>query len=222
VTKAEGNAGVTAFTFRASLSGPATQTIRVGYATADGTATVANSDYKPAAGTLTFLPGQTSKTITVQVNGDKVVEPNETFAVNLGPVTGPGVIGHRHGVGTIVNDDRTPPPPAVRIRINDESDFERDSGLLPITFKVSLDKASTKTVTVHFATANGTAAAGSDYNATSGTITFAPGQTRRTVTVFVRGDTVRELDETFFVDLTSPTNALIARGRGRGLIRNDD
>jgi hypothetical protein len=77
-------------------------------------------------------------------------------------------------------------------------------------------------VSVHFATANGTARAGSDYNATSGTLTFAPGQTRKTVTVFVRGDTVRELDETFFVNLSSPLNAAIARRQGRGLIKNDD
>jgi hypothetical protein len=223
VTKAEGNAGNTPFTFRVSLSRAAAQLIRVSYATADGTATVAGNDYDPATGTLTFLPGQTSKLITVKVDGDGVVEPNETFTVNLGPVVGPAVIGRGRGVGTILNDDPPPPPPpSVRISINNESDFERDSGLLPITFKVTLDRPSTRTITVHYATANGTAAAGSDYNATRGTITFAPGQTRRTVTVFVRGDRVKELDETFFVDLSTPTNARIAGGRGRGLIRNDD
>ena len=187
--------------------------IRVSYATADGTATLAGSDFDPATGTLTFLPGQTSKFITVKVDGDRFVEPNETFTVNLGPVIGPAVIGKGRGVGTILNDDfRPPPPPSVRVSINNESDFERDSGLLPITFKVTLDRASTRTVTVQYATANGTATAGSDYNPTRGTITFAPGQTRRTVTVFVRGDRVKELDETFFVDLSSPTSARIARG----------
>jgi len=127
------------------------------------------------------------------------------------------------GVGTIINDDAPPPPPpTVRISINDESDFERDAGRVPITFKVRLDRASTKPVTVHFATANGTAVAGSDYDATSGTITFAPGQTHKTVTVYIRGDRLREQDDTFFVNLSSPMKAVIARGQGKGLIKNDD
>jgi hypothetical protein len=92
----------------------------------------------------------------------------------------------------------------------------------PITFKVRLDKASTKTVTVHYATVNGTAVAGSDYNATSGTVTFAPGQTQKLVSVYFRGDTLHEADESFFVNLSSPMNALISKGQGKGVIKNDD
>ena len=110
----------------------------------------------------------------------------------------------------------------MSIAVNDESGPEGNSGLRPITFKVWLDKASTRTVTVHYASANGTAIAGSDYNAARGTITFAPGQTQKMVTVYVRGDTMKEPDETFFVNLSSPINALIAKGQGKGVIKNDD
>jgi chitinase len=192
----------------------------VHFSTANGTASSA-SDYVAKSGTLTFAGGQTSKTVTVQVRGDTTVEGNETFFLNLFNATG-ATIADGSGRGTILNDDSAPPPPKVSVTINDESAFEGNSGLRPVTFKVWLDKASTKTVMVHFATANGTALAGSDYNAASGTVTFAAGQTQRTVTVFVRGDTLKESDETFFVNLSSPINALIARNQGKGVIRNDD
>src|SRR5205823_13043755 len=74
----------------------------------------------------------------------------------------------------------------------------------------------------NYATADGTAMAGSDYQATSGTLTFMPGETQKTVTVSVIGDTANEPDETFFVRLSSPSNASIADGEGVGTILNDD
>jgi chitinase len=204
-----------------TLSEPSATRVTVQFGTQNVTATN-GQDYVARNGTLTFNPGQMSKTVTVLVNGDTRLEPDERFNLNLFNAAGAG-IDDGTGVGTILNDDPAPPPPPkVFISINDESDFERDAGLVPITFKLTLDRASTRTVSVHFTTANGTATAGSDYNATSGTITFTPGQTRRTVTVFVRGDRVRERDETFFLQLSSPINGMIARGRGRGLIKDDD
>jgi hypothetical protein len=222
LAKAEGNSGQTAFTFSVKMNRPSTSTVKVHYSTQNVTA-ARGEDYVAKAGTLTFAPGETSKTVTVLVNGDTKAEGDERFNLNLFNVTGGATIDKGTGVGTILNDDTAPPPPPkVSISVNDESDFEGNSGLRPITFKVWLDKASTKTVTVHFATANGTAAAGSDYNAASGTVTFAPGQTQKMVTVYVRGDTVKEPDETFFVNLSSPINASIAKGQGKGVIRNDD
>ena len=86
MTVTEGNAGTTAATFTVTLSAAATFPVTVNYATANGTAT-AGSDYTAASGTLTFAPGQTSKPITVTVNGDTAVEPNETFFVNLSAPT---------------------------------------------------------------------------------------------------------------------------------------
>src|SRR4029453_19349063 len=89
---------------------------------------------------------------------------------------------------------------------------EGDSGTSQMSFDVSLVPASAQTVTVQYGTANGTATAGSDYSATSGTLTFAPGETAKSVPVTVLGDTLSEGSETLFVDLTAATNAAIGRG----------
>ncbi|MEG3437101.1 Calx-beta domain-containing protein [Pannus brasiliensis CCIBt3594] len=89
-------------------------------------------------------------------------------------------------------------------------------------FAVTLDRASAQTITVNFATANGTAIAGSDYNATSGTLTFTPGVTSRTITVRVIGDGTAESNETFAVNLSNAVNATIADAQGIGTIVNDD
>ena len=91
---------------------------------------------------------------------------------------------------------------------------EGDTGSLNATFTVTLTPASTQTVTVGYATANGTATAGSDYTAASGTLTFAPGATTQTVAVGVLGDLLDEANETFTVNLSGPVNAVIADSAG--------
>jgi hypothetical protein len=92
----------------------------------------------------------------------------------------------------------------------------------PLTFTVSLSAASTQPVTVQYATANGTAAAGSDYVAAAGTLTFAPGETRKTVVVTVVRDTAAEANETLSLTLSGPTNAALARAFATGTILDDD
>jgi len=77
-------------------------------------------------------------------------------------------------------------------------------------------------VTVNYATADGTATAGSDYTAKSGSVTFTAGATSRTITVSILGDRTPEPNETFFVNLSSPVNTTIANGQGVGTILNDD
>ncbi len=215
VSQAEGNSGTTSFTFTVSLSAASGKTVTVNYATADVTAT-AGSDYQAAGGTLTFNPGETSKPVNVVVNGDTTFEPDETFAVNL---TAPGnaTIADGQGAGTIANDDAQP-----TISINDVSQGEGNSGTTAFTFMVSLSTASSQTITVNYATADGTATAGSDYQAASGTLTFNPGETSKPVVVLVNGDALNELDETFLVNLTAPANATIADNQGVGTIVNDD
>ncbi|AWM37417.1 Extracellular serine protease precursor [Gemmata obscuriglobus] len=105
VTAAEGNTGGTPFTFTVTLSVPSSQTVTVNYATAPGTAT---DDFVSISGTLTFAPGETSKTVTVTVIGDTVIEPDETFTVVLSnPIN--ATIATGTGTGTITNDDRTSP-----------------------------------------------------------------------------------------------------------------
>jgi hypothetical protein len=218
VSLTEGNSGLKNFTFTVTRSGNTAGASSVHFSTANGTASSA-SDYLSRSGTLTFSAGQTTKTVTVQVKGDTTVESNETFFLNLFSATG-ATIADGSGKGTILNDDSA--APRVFISINNESVPEGNSGLKPITFKVWLDKASTQTVMVHYSTSNGSAAAGSDYDAASGTVTFAAGQTQKFVTVYVKGDKVKEPDETFFVNLTSPINASLGNNKGIGTIRNDD
>jgi CshA-type fibril repeat protein/VCBS repeat-containing protein len=111
VTLAEGNSGTTSYTFTVSLSAASDQIVSVDYATSDGTATVADLDYTALAGSLTFAPGETSKTITVLVNGDKKTEANEAFILGLSNLQANGnniLTGNLTATGTITNDDSTP------------------------------------------------------------------------------------------------------------------
>jgi pseudomonalisin len=109
------------------------------------------------------------------------------------------------------------------VSVGDVSVVEGNAGTTtPATFTVTLSRPSGGTVTVRYATANGTAAAPVDYQASSGTLTFAPGVTSQTVTVMVKGDTLYENDETFFLNLSAATRAVIADGRGQATILNDD
>lgn len=105
VSVTEGNSGTTTASFTVSLSAPSAQTVTVGYATADGTATTADADYVAVAGgTVTFAPGQTTRPASVTVNGDAKSEANETFTVNLsGQVN--ATVADGQGIGTITNDD---------------------------------------------------------------------------------------------------------------------
>jgi hypothetical protein len=218
VSQAEGNMGTTNFVFTVTLSAASGQVVTVDYATADGTAT-AGSDYTAiTTTTLTFAPGETMKQITVSVNGDTVVEPNETFFVNLTNATN-ATISDNQGLGTIVNDDSAP----GQLSINDVSVTEGNSGTRTATFTVTLVPGSgSNPVTVQYATANGTATSGSDYVATSGTLTFNPGTTTQTINVTINGDNIKEANETFFVNLSNPTNAIITDGQGIGIIIDDD
>ena len=108
------------------------------------------------------------------------------------------------------------------VSVSDATVTEGQSGSTPATFTVSLAPAPTTTATVTYTTADGTARAGSDYTATSGTLTFNPGTTQLGVAVPVLGDTIAEPDETFRFLLTGATNAALAHAEGLGLIVNDD
>ncbi|WDI93765.1 putative Ig domain-containing protein [Xanthomonas campestris] len=213
----EGNAGTSNATFTVSLSQPAgAGGVSFDIATADGSAT-AGVDYVASSLTGQTIPaGSSSATFTVLVNGDTLSEPNETFFVNVSNVSGAGV-SDAQGQGTIVNDDALP-----SLSIDDVSVNEGNSGTTTATFTVTLSAASGQTVSVNYASADGTATAGSDYVARSGTLTFAPGTTAQGVAITVNGDTAVEPNETFSVGLSGASNASIARATGAGTILNDD
>ena len=214
-TVTEGNAGATVASFTVSASAASAWPVSVAYASGGATAT-AGVDFTATSGTLTIPAGVTTGTITVPVLGDVLDEVNETFAVVLSsPVN--ATIAAPTGVATIADDDAAP-----TLAISDVSVAEGNAGTTGATFAVTLSAVSGQTVAVAYATANGTASAGSDFTATSGTLTFAAGVTAQTISVPVLGDLVAEPNETFTVLLTGPANASIGDGSGLGTVTNDD
>jgi probable HAF family extracellular repeat protein len=127
--------------------------------------------------------------------------------------------GHYHAV---LLTPGTAPPPAPGITIFDASVDEGQSGTRTASFYVRLSFASAGDVTVAYSTANGTATAGSDYDAASGTLTIPAGQLIRTIDVTVRSDRKREPTEVFQMNLANPANATIVDGQAVGTVRNDD
>ena len=108
------------------------------------------------------------------------------------------------------------------ISVQDVVVAEGNAGTTQATFVVALSAASTQTVSCNFATSNGTATAGSDYVASSGAVSFAPGEVEKPVVVLVNGDTVDETQETFFLDISNVQNANVGSNRGTGFINDDD
>ncbi|MFC6495639.1 Calx-beta domain-containing protein [Ancylobacter dichloromethanicus] len=216
----EGDGGQSLVTFTVTLSKAAAGVVSVDYSTLNGTA-LAGSDYQPALGTLVFQPGETTKAVTVTVNGDTGFEFDESFDLVLSSPSG-ATLADGRATGTIVNDDAQAPgvPPAISVA--DLTIAEGDGAHVHFMFMVTLDKASTEPVTVQYRTANGTALAGADYAATTGTITFAPGETARQLHVDVIGDLVAEADERFTVILSDATGATIADDTATGTLLNDD
>jgi cysteine-rich repeat protein len=216
VAVAEGNAGTTPATFTIRLSQPSTSPVTYSIATANGTAT-AGTDY--VAGSLggeTIAAGATSRTFVVSINGDTATEPNETFNVDVSNVTG-AVVGDGQARGTITNDD------SPLLSIANVSVTEGDSGTRMATFTVQLSQAATVPVSYDIATANGTAMAGSDYEANSLTAETIPvGSSSRTFVVTINGDTVYEGNQTFTVNVTNVVGATVSDAQAIGTIVDDD
>jgi putative cell wall-binding protein len=185
------------------------------YATGNGTA-VAPSDYQQKSGTVVVPAGQDDATVTVAVVRDSIDEPDETYAVTLSSPTN-AVITDGSGTGTIADDDA---PPTVNI--GDVTRTEGDAGTVSAALAVGLSSASGRQITVDYACADGSATTPADYTDCSGTLTYAPGQTSKNVTVQVVGDTLLEVDESFFVVLSNEVNAGVADGSGRVTIADDD
>jgi chitinase len=208
-------------TFTILLSAPSTQPVTVRYATNSGTA-VAPADYAAVVlTTVTFAPGETSKQVSVTVNGDALDEVDETFTVQLSSPTG-GTILDPSGTATIPDDD-----PLPALSVSDPTVIEGTGSTRTLVFTVTLAPVSGRTVNVNYATADGSAVstgATTDYTPSTGTRSFLPGQTTLTVSVALVTDPIDELDETLFLDLTLPTDspATITKARGTGTISDDD
>lgn len=191
--------------------------VSVDYTTANGTAT-AGQDYTTTTGTLTFADGDTQETFTVPIRDDAPDEPDETVDLALSnPQNGAALREPDGATLTIADNDAVP-----TISISDARVAEGDGGTTNAVFTVSLSAASDQTVTVGYATADGTAEAPGDYARSAGTVTFRPGETGESVSVPVNGDASDEPNEAFGVNLSDPRNAAISDGAGTGTITDDD
>ena len=202
--------------FTVTLGAKSEQEVKVNFATSDGTAKQPD-DYTSTSGTVTFAPGDTEETVSVPVADDSIDEPAENFTLTLSDPQN-ATLGDSTGTGTITDNDGQP---SVSV-LDAPATAEGASGTHAATFRLRLSQPSGNSVTVHFQTANGTALAGSDYIARSGTATFDPGETEIPLPVQVRGDGVLEPNESFRLALSSPTNASIGDAQGQTTILNDD
>ena len=220
----EGDSGTVVVTFDVTVDTASGGPFGVTYATADNTA--GGSDYVSANSTLNFggLTNGETQTVSITVNGDEVVELTETFLVTLTNILATTNVQFLDfsAVGTIQNDD------AATLSIDDVTLAEGDAGTTLFTFTVTLDAAVDIGAGINFGTSDDTATtADSDYALASGTLNFSgnAGETE-TVTVFVNGDTTEELDESFFVTLSSLSvggrSVTIAKPQGTGTIIDDD
>ena len=212
-------------TLTVTRTGGSAGAISVNYSTANGTATggascAAGIDFVNASGTLNWADGDTAaKTFNVTICNDAVFEADETFTATLAGATGGATIGTPNpATVTITNDD---PQPPGQISINDVRVFEGNTGGVNAVFTVTLSGGNPSAATVNYATANGTALANLDYLPVTGTISFASGATQ-TVAVPIVGKTLKEANETFFLNLSGPVNATIVDGTGIGIIVDED
>lgn len=210
VANSEGDTGeFTPFVFTITLSAASTGPVQVAYETADGTAT-AGSDYVAQSATITFTPGQTAQSITIQAIGDSVQEGSETFQVNMQAVS--GGVGSAQATGTIIEDDG---PPTLTVS---DAVVAAGTGLAEAVFTVTLSGAVTEAVTVGYSTENSSAIAGSDYLVATGNLLFVPGgATTQEVRVTVLSSGAPQDDKTFFLNLSSATPTGVILGDDQGV-----
>jgi len=208
---AEGAAGTkTSVPLTISLSAARSSAITVGYATSNGTA-ASGSDYLSQSGTLMIPAGQTQAKINVIVTGDATGESDETFTVRLASATGGVLLDAALATVTIVNDDGSPPLPAIQVGAAPV--IEGNSGSPRLTFTITMATVASTATTLSYTTVDGTAKASRDYTATIGTITIPAGRTIVTVSVPVIANRVVDGNRTLSLQVRSGST-LVATGVG--------
>src|SRR5262249_42554006 len=149
-----------------------------------------------------FADGETSKTFTVPITNDTLVEGNETINLALGNPTGGATLGGQSTAVLTIQDDDVAQPGTLQFGTSAYT-VNENQGTATIT--VTPTGGSDIPVSVNYATSDGTATAGSDYTASSGTLNFAVGETSKTFTVPIIDDTTVEGDETVNLMLSNPT-----------------
>ena len=190
--------------------------VTVNYATSANTAAF-NSDYLHITGALTFAPGELSKTVSVSIINNAIAEVTENLFLVLSSPSANATIADSFGLATIIDNDAPSGTPVVSI-----NDFVIDEASKEASFVITLDRPSTSAVTMNYATQNGTAVAGADFVAKTGSLSFAPGETAKTVKVTVTNDAVFENAEAFNLALSTLTNATTLDGIGTATIFEND
>lgn len=202
-----------ALVFTVTRSGNTASAVSASFATASGSA-ISGSDFTATFGTVSFAANQTTATITVPTIDDSVVESTETMTVTLSNPSSGAVITTATGTGTITDNDSVQP---TYLTISDASALEGYA----LVFTVTRSGNTSGSTSINYATANGTAGT-LDYIAVSGTLTFAPGETTKTISVMARTDTRAEIDEVFYVNLSGATGgAIVSDSQGAGTIYDD-
>jgi hypothetical protein len=228
--KSEGNTGNTPYTFTVTRSGSLSQASTANWAvTGSGTNPAVAGDFVGGVlptGTVSFVPGESSKTITVLVAGDSTVEPSEGFTVSLSNPSAGTAIGTATALGVVVNDDAS-----LAIAATSARKLEGNTGSTPFTFAVTRTGDTSTTHSVNWAVSAGSvagtlAAVGSDFAGSalpSGVVTFSSGETSKIITVNVAGDNTTEFNESFAVSLSNASaGAAIGTASAQGVIFNDD
>ena len=197
----EGNSGTKEFTFNVTLSAASALDTTVDYAT--DTDSPNDNDYQNVSGTLTFVAGETQKTIVVKVNGDTLFEENEEFLVKLTNPTNAG-INKVQGNGTIINDDAEG---GTTVQFSQAS-FDVQEDLTAAIITVMRTGDTSGTTTVNYFTGDDTATQKSDYEIASGTLTFLPGETSKTFVVLINEDSYVEGPEKVTLHLSDPNGAI--------------
>ena len=213
----EGHSGTREAVFTITLLNPPATPVEVGLATAQGTAT-AGKDYYSLARILTFRPGgPVTQQVRIGVIGERLVEANETFFVNVLYARG-AEVADRQGVGTIVNDDAQPV-----ISISSATVIEGHTGFVEAVFTISLSTPTFLPVQVVVRTADGSALAGRDYKSRTTVLTFQPGgPLTQQVRVRVLGNRLPQPSRTFSINLSAVSNATLGVSLGLGTIIDDD
>jgi hypothetical protein len=180
--------------------------VAVDYACSPGSAS--SADFTPASGTLTWADGDASdRTFTVAILPDDAVEGDETVSLSLANPTGAATAG---GPATLtIRDDDVAVDGVLQFSAAAYPQIETNAGTTTVTVTVTCSAGSTGTTSVTWTSSDGSATAGSDYVAGTGTLTFAPGETAKTFTVTILGDTTPEPDETVQLALSSPTGGAV-------------
>ncbi len=208
--------GQTYADFLVRLDAPNTGVVTVNYNTDYNTA-VYGSDYVHQSGYLTFAPGEMVKTVRVTLVNDATPEAMESFVLALSGASANASIARNVALATIVDNDASSGTPVVSI-----NDFVIDEAAKEASFVITLDRPSTSVVSMNYATQNGTALAGSDFVAVSGSLNFGPGETAKTVKVTLPNDTASEVGEAFNLVLSGLTNATTFDAVGNAIIAEND